>query len=217
MRKLKLLKEKWLSKKKGNGEFYCPECRTKCKYILEEFSHYKVLLFLPIYKIDSNGNHVLCCSCKNTFWGSVLECSPEISKQNFNPSILHLMVLMMVADGKIEEEELQSIKQIYSDLTSETVKDKEIQTLIENVSEENVSVEEYLKRITPYLNDYKKTLIIKAAYLVSAADDIIHEKEKKLLEEIRKALKLDNDFFNKVVDTLQIKETDESTQELATH
>ncbi len=126
------------------------------------------------------------------------------------------MVLMMLADGKIEEEEFQSIKKNYSDLTNENIKDKDIKDLIESASKENVSVEEYLKRIIPYLNDYKKTLIIKAAYLVSAADDIIHEKEKKLLEEIRLALKLDTEFFNKVVDSLQIKEPDESTHELVT-
>ena len=209
MGKLKLLDRKWLAKKKDKGRFYCPECRTIKKYLLQEFSKYLFLLFLPVYKTDTCGDHILCSSCKNTFWVSVLECSPEITKQNFNPSVLRLMVLMMLADGKIENEEYDSIKHIYLEVTDERVKDKDIQSYIENVEKENVSVDEYLKRITPYLNDYKKTLIIKAAYLISVADGIIHEKEERLLKEIKQALNLDNVFFNRVVQSLQISGTDD--------
>lgn len=204
--------KKWVGLSYSKGSFYCPECRTQRDYSLKNHKRFVVLLNLPVIPLRSHGKHIECRKCKQTFWESVLECSPEITKRELHPSILKLMVLIMLADGRIEKEEMETIVKVYKEVTDKEITNEDINEIIKSSESEEISVEDYLKRIKPYLNEHSKELIVKCSFLVSKSDGEIMEEEKILLYEICHALSLTVQHCNSILTDLQSGEDDDSRE-----
>jgi tellurite resistance protein len=206
--------KKWVGIPSTKGSFYCPECRTQRNYSLKKHTRFFAVLNLPVLPFKSHGKHIECGKCKQTFWESVLECSPEITKKGLHPSILKLMVLIMLADGRIEKEEMETIIEIYKEVTSKDITVDDINGIIESSKTEDISIEEYLKRIKPYLGNYNKELIVKCSFLVSKSDGEIMEEEKILLYEICNALSMTVQQFNSILKDLQSLENEDDPEDI---
>ncbi len=200
--------KKWAGIAVGKGFFYCPYCRTQRPYLLKKHKHFYSFFKLPLIPLKSNGDHIECRKCKQTFWQSVLECSPEITKKGLHPSILKLMIKIMVADGKILKSEMITIKDVYKGLTGEDITENDIKIIIKSSKDEDISIDEYLKRIKPYLSNYNKILILKSSFLVSVSDGEIREEEKILMYEICHALTMPVEDCNELLLELQNEESE---------
>ncbi len=199
--------KKIFPKTEKNGKFYCPECRCTTDYEMKQKKNYLVFLWLPVFSLDIVGRYVECVECSNSFRESVLESSPETSRAEFHPTMRRIMILMLLADGSIDEVEIEVIKSVYARVSGYALSDEEIREEIGVATQEKLKVNEYLKKVTPYLNKKGKARVLKSAYYVASADGILHDDEQALMEEISVALDMEPTDYKSVIDS--IKKSDE--------
>ena len=187
----------------GNGSFYCPECRSTREYAKKRVRRFFTLYFIPLIPLDTLGEYIECEVCKNTFRESVLDYSPEAAEvrfeAEFHKCIRRVMVLMILADGKIGDSEIQSIQQVYSRVSSSQISESDVRKEVAMAYQENLPLTDYLKKVSPYMNDNGKELVLKSAFFVAAADGVFQEEEKKLLTEIAQALQMSPSHFKGVL------------------
>jgi tellurite resistance protein len=106
---------------------------------------------------------------------------------------------MMLADGKIDEYEIQSIQQVYSRVSGSQTSESEVRKEIEMVYQENLPLTDYLKNVSPYMNDNGKELILKSAFFMAVADGVFRREEKNLLTKIAQALQMSPSHFKGVL------------------
>ena len=116
--------------------------------------------------------------------------------------------MMMLADGKIDNEELKLIKHIYTKIIGQKYSDDEIKYEIQQCRNNPQSLTEYLYSVGPKLNDNGKELIIKVAYWVSVADGEYGKAEERLLKLISQALDVSKAHLNGIINELN-KELEE--------
>ncbi len=190
-----------------NGKFYCPECRCTTVYEIKKKKNYLVFLWLPVFSLDIVGRYVECVECRNSFRENVLESSPETSRAEFHPTMRRIMILMLLADGCIDKAEIEVIKSVYARVSGYALSDEEIREEIGVAAQEKLKVNEYLKKVTPYLNKTGKARVLQSAYYVASADGILHDDEQALMKEISQALNMEPAHYKSVIDS--IKKSDE--------
>jgi len=101
-------------------------------------------------------------------------------------AIKKLLILMILADGKVENSEISAFHKVYKQTTGLVVND--IYNEIEEVKLENKSARQYLKEISHLLNDEGKKEIIKSGMMIAAADGHIDPTELNMITDFGKAL-----------------------------
>ena len=136
--------------------------------------------------MDDLGDYVECQKCKNTYNQQVLNYNPEkdteIFQAEYENATKKLMILMLLADGEIDESEVDSVITIYEKITN-TVLSREV----DNLKDKNHDVIDFTGSLRGQLNDHGKA-IIKVAYLIACADGEFHEFEQELLLKIAESL-----------------------------
>lgn len=202
------LGKKEFSKTIGEGRFYCPECRCTTAYLLKQKKMYFAFFKLPLRSLRELFKYVECQGCKNHFMESVVETHPERSREEFHPLMKRIMVLMMVTSGRIDDAEIEAIKEIYEKVSGLNITREEILEDVKTAVQDKSSVSEYLKRVTPYLNMAGKEQLFKSAYYVAAADGVFQDEEKLLLKEISEALDMEPAHYQGVLSELIINSED---------
>jgi uncharacterized tellurite resistance protein B-like protein len=102
--------------------------------------------------------------------------------------IKKLLIMMILADGKIDNTEIVTFHKVYHESTGQTVRD--IYKEIDDVKAENKSPHQYLKEVVNVLNQEGKEAILKASMRIAAADGDIDPSEIRMVENFGKALEL---------------------------
>lgn len=102
--------------------------------------------------------------------------------------IKKLLIMMILADGKVEDAEIHMFHKVYRKMTGATVPD--IYKEIDQVRTENKPAYQYLKQVSGYLNEEGKIDIIKSSMMIAAADGDIDATEVSMVENFGKALEL---------------------------
>ena len=178
------------------GTFYCPSCEQETAYHHEQVHEKVTVFFVPVASLRLLGEYIECQECFDTFKMEVL--SIDEGEDDFDyESYLHLaikriLVLMMLADGKIDDSEKIMIKDIMKDITDDELSDAEIQEDINLINEEPDNPESFLKTMFPHMNEQGRELVYKACYCVSISDGELDVSEEKLLKSVAKILQLSN-------------------------
>ena len=112
-------------------------------------------------------------------------------------AIKKLLILMILADGKVENAEISAFHKIYKETTGLVVND--IYQEIEEVKIENKSAKQYLKEISHLLNDEGKREIIKSGMMIAAADGHIDPTELNMISTFGKALGMNQSEIKDIV------------------
>ncbi len=195
--------KKMFPRTEKNGKFYCPECRSTTGYEMKKKTNYLVFFWLPVFSLDTIGKYVECVECRNSFRENVLESSPETARAEFHPTMRRIMILMLLADGDIDDIEIEMIKGVYAKVSGYALTDEEIREEIDLAAQEKMKVNEYLKKVTPYLNKTGKARVLKSAYYVASADGVFHDGEQALMEEISEALGMEPTHYQSVIDSIR--------------
>ncbi|MBU1170100.1 MAG: TerB family tellurite resistance protein [Proteobacteria bacterium] len=174
----------------GQGRFYCPECRSTNDYLHKKKKTVSFSLSIPFSTEEVHGQYVECSRCKSSFRETVLESSPETARAEFHPSMKRVMILMILADGEINDTEIRSIRDIYEKVTGNPLSEQELAEDIEKARKDACKVDQYLKKVTPYLNKSGKEQVLKSAFYVATSDGLFQADEKALLDEIALALEM---------------------------
>ncbi|NQT37641.1 MAG: TerB family tellurite resistance protein [Planctomycetes bacterium] len=193
----------------GSGDFYCPQCRSELPYRHKRVRRFFTLYFIPLIPIDLLGEYVECQQCRGTYRLDVLDMNLQAEdsqyEAEFHRVVKQVMVQMMIADGAVDQEELQTIRDIYAELTNSPLTDEDIRSEVDRVRREGQNIAASLAQCAGYLNDDGKAMVVKAAYLVAAADGVFQDEEKALLATIGESLGMSRIHFNSVIQTMRAK------------
>lgn len=174
-----------------SGDFHCPQCQNSRPYRHRKVTKFFTLYFIPLIPLGSAGEYVECGSCKGTFIPRVLENHPE-KKEEFmavyEQAIKHSMVLIMLADGEIDENEMNQVLAIFNKFGNKEIDLAELAEYVKQVEREKEDVTTYLKKVAGYLNEHGKETVIKCGLSVAAADGHIDDSEMTMIIEMGKAL-----------------------------
>ena len=140
----------------GTGIFFCPECNTKTEYQHKHVRRAATVFFVPVVNLDLLGEYIECQSCLNTFKMEVLNYDPKEAERQFQAvyteAVKRVMTMMMLADGKIEQDEVATIRGIFNEIAERDLSKEELENEIEDCNNNPTSMKEYLKTIGPMLN-----------------------------------------------------------------
>ncbi len=185
------------------GQFLCPQCATNKQYKHKKVTKFFTLYFIPLIPLGSAGEFVECQTCKGTFVPRVLNYNPANSRNEFQSqyekAMRHSMILMMLADGHIDEEEKIIVQKIINKFGHNDITKEDLDKLIQEVQFKKEPVQKYLSKIAPSLNEHAKEIIIKCGLAVASADGHIDNSEIKLIKEMAKAMEMSASHLNGIV------------------
>lgn len=189
---------------KAKGRFFCPRC-GKCSYKHVRVRRFFTLYFIPLIPLDLLGEYVECGHCESTYKPDVLSYDPQedgqqLPEAEFHTAIRRVMIMMMLADGVIEDDELQTICGLYGALSGGEITEQAVRA--EATELEGHALHAAINPLVGSLNDSGKELVIKAAYMVAMSDGEFPEEERVLLANIAKALEVPNAKFKELLDSL---------------
>ena len=203
----------------NSGDFLCPQCDQTKPFRHRKVTKFFTLYFIPIIPLGKRGEYVECRECKGTFVPRVLDynaSSKENSKAIYETAIKHSMVLIMLADGVIDDKEKKQILEIINKFNRNKLTPTELDNYIKKVQAEKEDISTYLKKISGGLNEHGKEIIIKCALFVSAADGNIDKSELKVISKMAQALEMSSSHLKRILSGLEdiVKEqVEQSTEE----
>ena len=176
----------------GQGHFHCPSCRCQQPYKHKRVRRFFTLYFIPLIPLDSVGEYVECDTCSHTFEPEVLQYDPSAGQAEFevqfHKAIKRVMVEMIMADGVMDEDETNTVRNVYGQIAGSELSEEGVRDEIALAKRENKGVDEVLTAFASSLNDSGKEMVIRAAYLVAASDGEFQKEEKELISRIANAL-----------------------------
>jgi tellurite resistance protein len=189
-----------------SGDFYCPSCDKKQRYEHKRVRRFFTLYFIPIIPLDTVGEYVECQTCRGTFKLAVLAFDPEKKDKEleaeFQAAVKRVMVLMMLADGKIEESEIETIQLVFEKIGKKKLTREDVDGEVKRAKDDGRPLAKYLETLVGSLNDKGKEAVVKAAFFVASADGHVSEEETRLLAELAAALEMSPTHFKGVIDGL---------------
>ncbi|MEO0606056.1 MAG: TerB family tellurite resistance protein [Myxococcota bacterium] len=176
----------------NKGRFYCPECGPDMDFKHKHVRRFFTLYFIPVLPLDLLGEYVECVNCHSTFRKDVLEFDPRAAgvafEAEFHVAIRKVMIKMMLADGQIDDAEVTSVGEIYTQLTDKPLSEAAIRDEAVTLETDGQTVEDYVRSVRGQLNDQGKELVLRAALAIAAADDEIADEEAELLVRVGRAM-----------------------------
>ncbi|MDF1664124.1 MAG: TerB family tellurite resistance protein [Planctomycetota bacterium] len=174
------------------GQFYCPQCEGEEGYKHIRVRNFFTLYFIPIIPMGTLGEYIECQHCQFTYKKAILCYDPDAEREKalaeFEIAITRVMVMVMLADGVIEDSELEVIQRIYLQLTERELSREELGEYIEDLERVNLNDprerRRLLRKMLGSLNTNGCEMVVKAAFMVAAADGEILQGEQDMLEQI---------------------------------
>ena len=177
-----------------SGDFLCPQCAIESPYKHKKVTNFFTLYFIPLIPLGKAGEYVECQTCKGTFVPRVLDYDPRQSENEFQSqyekAMRHSMVLMMLADGVIDDNEMIMVQKIINKFGHHDMTLPELESYVEQVEQQKEPIGKYLKNVGPSLNEHGKELIIQCALAVASADGHIDNSELVMIKEMANAMEM---------------------------
>ena len=187
----------------NTGEFYCPECNCIRMGSHKQVHEKATVFFISVVNLRFLGEYIECQSCSSTYKMEVLNYDPEKEHEKIDAMYLlgikKVMTMMMLADGKIDDNEKRMMEDIYFRMADSELQDIEIENEIEYCNAHPFKLEEFLKELFPQLNDSGRETIIKVAYWVSISDGDIDSEEEKLLMKLAKIFQISSAHLKGII------------------
>ncbi len=190
----------------SEGQFNCPQCETDRNYKHKKVRRFFTLYFIPLIPMGKIGEFVECQSCKGTFIPKVLDYKKSASADQFlseyEKAMKHSMVLIMLADGEIDDNEMVTVQKIVNKLGHNDVTMDQLKEYVDEVQRYPEDVSTYLRKVTPSLNEHGKEMVIRCAFQVANADGSVDDSEIKLISEMAETMEMSSAHLKGILDEL---------------
>ena len=194
------------------GKFNCPQCESEKRYKHKKVTKFFTLYFIPIIPLGSAGEFVECQSCNGTFIPKVINYKKNVASDKFlseyEKAMKHCMVLIMLADGQIDKNEMIMVQKIVNKFGHNDITLNELEKYVESVQNNPEDLSTYLKKITPLLNEHGKEVVIKCALSVAASDGNIDKSELKLIQEMATIMEMSQSHVKGILHELLTPNTE---------
>jgi len=188
------------------GQFLCPQCANTQNYKHKKVTNFFTLYFIPLIPLGKAGDFVECQTCKGTFVSRVLDYKPSNDKNEFQSqyekAMRHSMIMMMLADGHIDDEEMIVVQSIINKFGHNDITIDELNKLVDEVEQNNEPIHTYLAKIAPSLNEHGKEIIIKCGMAVASADGHVDDSEIALIQEMAQAMQMSSSHVKGILHEL---------------
>jgi tellurite resistance protein len=176
-----------------SGTFFCPRCGGVQPYERKTVRRRGTLFFIPVLPLHEQGEYVECQTCKGTFKPEILDYDPETAaaevEAEYFCGIRRVAVHMMCADGRVEAAEVESVQDIFRELTGGELSEETIREEARALgARSEKALLQYLTDLSGRLNDHGKEMVVKCALWVASADARFEGEEKTLVFQIGQAL-----------------------------
>lgn len=189
------------------GQFECPNCERSQQYSLKRVRRFFTLYFIPLIPLDKLGEYIECGVCNDTYKLNILDFDSSANAQaveaEYHAGIKKIMIHMLLADGVIDDSEIDSIVEIYEQVTGKEIHRDLLVEEINVVQNTHEDLNDMLHDLQGLLNDEGKEMVVISAYHVAMADNEFHESEKDLLNRIAKGLGMTSAHLQGVIDSVQ--------------
>ncbi len=197
------------------GQFDCPQCEGQKRYRHRKVTKFFTLYFIPLIPLGSAGEYVECMTCKGTFVTKVLNYKRSTGNDQFlseyEKAMKHTMVLMMLADGIIDDNEMLMVQKIVNKFGHNDVTLPELKDYVDEVQRNPEDVSTYLKKVTPGLNEHGKEVIVKCAYAVAASDGHVDPTEIALIHKIAEVMEMSSSHLKGILADMTEKDKKKNT------
>lgn len=174
------------------GEFYCPTCATQRQYVRKQVWRTTGASMGRIDTLIMAGEYLECAVCNETFEPDVLSKYPERDSRPFaaiyRSVMLKVMVVMMETDGRIFQEEIERICDIYEEMVGYRLPDRMLEDEINAARSTERDVFDLVEAHAGRLNDSGREKVLRAAFHVADADGSIVHKEQDFFMSLGVAL-----------------------------
>lgn len=193
------------------GQFLCPQCALNKRYKHKKVTRFFTLYFIPLIPLGKAGEFVECQTCKGTFVPRVLDYNPNQDRNRFQSvyeqAMRHTMVMIMLADGEIDDNEMDIVIQIINRFGHNDMTRAELEKYVQEVQRKPEHVSTYLRKVTPSLNEHGKEIIIKCALAVAASDGNIDPSEIALINQMAKTMEMSQSHLKGIIQDMAPKES----------
>lgn len=185
------------------GTFECPVCRQSRSYARRQVRRWFTLYFVPCFPLDVIADYIECATCGETFGHGVFddEATSEdaVLASDYRRAFVHVIVSMMLADGVVAPEEIESGIDLYDEAFGFRVSDERVRRKIDELRDAHDEGLEHLRGLARHLSTNGRAAIVRAGYRVAAADSRITDDEQRYLQELARALGLTRERFQDLV------------------
>ena len=185
------------------GPFTCPQCRATGTYHHRRVRRYATLFGFAILPLRHLGEYLECATCQATFTVDLLhERSDEPGALRLSvheQAMRHALVLMMLADGEVDGNELDTVLDILNRFGHHRMSMIDLRVYVNQVRRNPVPLGTYLRRIAPTLNDAGKEHLIRCAMAVASADGKIDRAEVEIIREMAHTLEVSDAHLHAIV------------------
>ena len=182
---------------KDTGNFFCPKCQATRSYRHHAVTRWFTLYFIPLIPLGVHGEYVECGYCRTTWDPEVKTLTAQMEQEReeflaeFQKGMRDIMVLMMLADGRIEPLEREIIRSTYAQLASVEYSDEALTMDVARLGSSEVDVGSCARSLSGLLNVEGKMMVLQSAALVAGVDGEIVDAEHGVLQKLTKELELD--------------------------
>lgn len=173
----------------SSGDFFCPECSEQARYGKKFSFNAFYLYWIPVIPFKWQ-SYIECKTCRSTFTPTVLEWNPETDpafRSASRQAILQTMAMMMIADGDVDEREVQTIQGIFHELTGRPLSRDELMMEAQRYGP-GADLVGALSAVRSGLNREGRERVLRAAMYVAMADEVLTDEEREMLDLVAKTL-----------------------------
>lgn len=200
---------KAVDKVQGEGIFHCPSCGIERAYQHVKVDKKFTLYWIPLFSTSTIGEYVKCMFCDNYYKPEVLNYRPgkqEISDYEmdriFNESFQSILIKMLLADGRIDENEIKAFQVIVAKTTGSIPTEFLIQKKIAEIQTNNQSIEVYVNILSALCNQEGKEMIFKGSFLMAFADGELDDSEMHMLQRISHGLGMSDNEAKRIMNEM---------------
>ena len=177
---------------KGGGKFRCPQCGP-CHYTHKVVRRYFTLYWIPLFPLRTAVEYVECAICGEMYTEDVLSHDPaeQIAfVSQYDNAARRLMALMVLADGKVERQELQMMVDLSALLLGGKMSLDEARQEVAAASAGPRDPVAHVSKVKNLLTTASKIDLLAVATTIARSDGHVADEENLLLIRIGEALGL---------------------------
>jgi uncharacterized tellurite resistance protein B-like protein len=192
-----------ITRTRERGVFYCPNCRENGSYCLRARRPFLTLYFIPTVPVGPAEEFVLCDQCQSRWDTSVLSLNQrdheQLQEEEFRDQAFKCAILVTLADGMIEEVEIDGLLRIANDLLQRDTDREELGQLCSTATQNRVTPENYSLTISSRWSTSQRRRALQAMFLAASATGTLSDTKLTLLARMREILKLTEEEYQSAI------------------
>jgi tellurite resistance protein len=189
----------------GRGQFYCPRCGKMSDYKQKDVRRFFTFYFIPLIPLNVVETYLECSACQGRFALDALHLTKDDyqrkSQDAFAQLLLRAMILIMIADGTVDDAELDEVERLYAANSSDqSISRVDLTRQITMATQAKLTVVEFLGRVAGHLVDEQKNEVIRCCFLISTAAGELRTQQLRQLEQLPAALGVEESRFREIVE-----------------